>query len=85
MKPKPITVLSARQAGPQLDQLIEETAASHEPITIIGKRSNAVLLAEEDWKAIKESLCQLSIPGMQTSIQKGMKTPIDECTKDVCW
>ncbi|MDR4502159.1 MAG: type II toxin-antitoxin system prevent-host-death family antitoxin [Nitrospirales bacterium] len=60
-------------------------AGSHELITITGKRANAVLLAEGDWKAIEETLYLLSIPGMLTSIQKGMKTPIKKCAKDLKW
>jgi len=85
MKNKPTTVLSASQARTQLYRLIDEAAQSHEPITITGKRANAVLLAEEDWKAIEETLYLLSIPGMRASIQKGLNTPIQECAKEVRW
>ncbi len=85
MKNKAPTVLSASQARSQLYRLIDETAQSHKPITITGKRANAVLLAEEDWKAIEETLYLLSIPGMRASIQKGLKTPIQECSKEVRW
>jgi prevent-host-death family protein len=85
MKSKSTTVLSASQARSQLYRLIDEAARSHEPITITGKRGNAVLLAEEDWKAIEETLYLLSIPGMRSSIQKGLKTPVKECAKEVRW
>jgi len=85
MKHKPTTVFSASQARSQLYRLIDEAAESHEPISITGKRSNAVLLAEEDWKAIEETLYLLSITGMRKSIQKGLKIPIEECAKDVRW
>ncbi len=85
MKNKSPTVLSVSQARSQLYRLIDEAAQSHEPITITGKRANAVLLAEEDWKAIQETLYLLSIPGMRASIQKGLKTPISECSQELRW
>lgn len=85
MKSKQTTVLSASQARSQLYRLIDEASQSHEPITITGKRANAVLLAEEDWKAIEETLYLLSIPGMRKSIQKGLNTPIKECSKELRW
>ena len=51
----------------------------------MGKRHNAVLLSEEDWAAIQETLYLLSIPGMRESIKKGLATPIEECEKDLDW
>ena len=56
-----------------LYKLIDETSAAHEPIIITGKRSNAVLVAEEDWASIQETLFLLSIPGMRESIREGME------------
>ena len=85
MKAKPNTVLSASQARSQLYRLIDEAAHSHEPIMITGKRANAVLLSEDDWRAIKETLYLLSIPGMRASIRKGLKTPVRECAKELPW
>ncbi len=79
---KTITVTNARS---NLYKLIDETSSEHEPIHITGKRSNAVLIAEEDWRAIQETLFLLSIPGMRESIRKGLETPIDECSEDLKW
>ena len=67
------TVSSARS---ELYRLIDETAVSHQPVFITGKRNNAVLLSEEDWSAIQETLYLLSIPKMRESIKKGLDTPI---------
>ena len=65
--------------------LIDETASSHTPIQITGKRHNAVLISEEDWRSIQETLYLLSIPGMRESIRKGLKTPINKCSDSVKW
>jgi len=73
------------QARAQLYQLVDDTASNHEPIYITGKRSNAVLVAEEDWRSIQESLYLLSIPGMRESIRKGMKEPLSKSTKTLVW
>ena len=72
-------------ARARLYRLIDETASSHEPIHITGKRTNAVLLSEEDWQSIQETLYLLSIPGMRESIRKGLKTPVRECSEELDW
>ena len=67
--------LNVTNARKNLYKLIEETAASHQPVKIIGKSANAVLVSEEDWEGINETLYLLSIPGMRESITKGCKNP----------
>jgi PHD/YefM family antitoxin component YafN of YafNO toxin-antitoxin module len=68
-----------------LYKLLDDTALSHEPIQITGKRHNAVLLSEDDWRSIKETLYLLSIPGIRESIRKGLKTPVTKCAKTLSW
>ena len=80
-----MTTLNATEARAKLYALIDETSTSHQPILITGKRSNAVLLAEEDWNAINETLHLLSIVGMRKSIQEGMDTKLDECSQELDW
>ena len=80
-----MTTLTASEARSNLYRLIDEAASTHTPILITGKRSNAVLIAEEDWRAIQETLHLLSIPGMRESIREGLNTPIEECAKDLEW
>jgi prevent-host-death family protein len=80
-----MTILNATEARSRLYSLIDETTDSHQPIVIKGKRGNAVLISEEDWNAISETLNLLAIPGMRESIQEGMKTPESECAKDLDW
>jgi len=80
-----MTTHTASEARANLYRLIDEAASSHEPILITGKRHNAVLVAEEDWAAIQETLHLLSIPGMRDSIREGLLTPVAECAKDAGW
>ena len=80
-----MTILNATEARTRLYSLIDETASTHQPIVIRGKRYNAVLLSEEDWNAINEMLYLMSVPGMRESIVKGMATDISECSKDLDW
>jgi antitoxin YefM len=78
----PITVTEARK---HLYRLLDEISESHEPLHILGKRSKAVLVSEEDWRAIQETLYLISIPGMRESIIKGLKTPVEKCSKELRW
>ena len=76
---------TASQARANLYRLIDDTARSHEPVLITGRRHNAVLIAEEDWEAIQETLHLLAIPGMRESIREGMQTPSDQLESDLDW
>jgi antitoxin YefM len=78
-------ILTASEARSKLYRLIDETAASHQPILITGKRTNAVLVSEDDWRALQETVYLLSMPGMRESIREGMNTPIEECARDLDW
>ena len=80
-----MTILSATKARAKLYSLIDETAETHQPIVITGKRGNAILISEEDWNAISETLHLLSVPGMRESIHAGMNEPISECSKELDW
>ncbi|MCX7027123.1 MAG: type II toxin-antitoxin system Phd/YefM family antitoxin [Spirochaetes bacterium] len=80
-----MTVLNASEARANLYRLIDQASESHSPIVICGKRNNAVLVAEEDWKAIQETLFLTSIPGMRESIIEGMKEPLEESSKRIDW
>ena len=77
--------ITATEARKQLYTLIDNIAESHHPIQITGKRSSAILISEEDWRAIQETLFLQSIPGMKASIKKGLKTPVDKCSTEPGW
>ena len=80
-----MVILTVTEARKKLYRLIDETALTHEPITITGKRGNAILLSESDWKAIQETMFLVNISGMKYSIIDGLKTPIDDCSEDLDW
>jgi len=80
-----MTTIKVGQARTKLGRLVDEAAASHEPILITGKRTNAVLISEEDWHAIQETLYLLSVPGMRESIREGLQTPAEECARELDW
>jgi prevent-host-death family protein len=73
--------LSAREARANLYRLMDQAAESHQPITIAGKRYDAVLVSAEDWRAIQETLFLLAVPGMRESVKEGMAEHIDACVK----
>ena len=77
--------LSATEARTKLYRLIDEASLTHEPIVITGKRGNAVLISEDDWRTIQETMFLLNIPGMRESIQEGLATPIEDCKEEIEW
>ena len=77
--------LTASEARANLDRLMDQTAESHQPIVISGKRSSAVLVAAEDWQAIQETLFLLSVPGLRESIKAGMAEPLAESSEALDW
>ena len=80
-----MTILTASEARANLYRLMDETAESHQPITISGKRNDAVLISAEDWRAIQETLHLLAVPGMRESIKEGMAEPVDDCATEPGW
>jgi len=77
--------ITASKARSTLYRLIEEAAQSSEPVQITGKRGNAVLVSEEDWRAIQETMYLLAIPGMRESIREGLATPVEDCAEEIDW
>ncbi|HEC17251.1 MAG TPA: type II toxin-antitoxin system Phd/YefM family antitoxin [Sedimenticola sp.] len=80
-----MTILNATEARSKLYTLIDEAAETHQPIVITGKRCNAVLVSEEDWNSIAETLHLLSVPGMRESIKEGMKEDFSKSSKELDW
>ena len=80
-----MTTMSATEARKQLYRLLDEVAQSHEPIQITGKRGSAVLVSEDDWRAVQETLYLVSLPGMRESIIEGMATPVAELEDELDW
>lgn len=79
---KAISITEARKI---IYKLVEQINKTHKPIQITGKKNNAVLVSEDDWNNIQETLYLTSIPGMRESIVEGMNTPISETSRDLDW
>ena len=80
-----MTNVTATEARRRLYSLLNDVAESHEPVQIAGKRHSAVLVSEEDWRAIQETIYLTSVPGMRESIRKGLKTPVEKCSEELDW
>lgn len=78
-------VMTVSQARTNIYKLMDETAASHEPILITGKRNNVVMISQEDWNVMQEMLHLNTIPGMVESIKEGLNTSVQECATEVQW
>jgi len=81
------TIITASEARANIFRLMDQTIETHIPVTITGKRGNTIMISDEDWKSIQETIYLSSIPNMVESIIEGMKTPIEECIDiaDIEW
>jgi antitoxin YefM len=80
-----MVILTASEARADFYKLIDKTHDNHEPAFIKGKRHNAVLVAEEDWQALQETLYLLSISGMRESIRQGLDEPLEKTDTELEW
>ena len=80
-----MTIMTATAARSNLYNLIDRTKEFHEPIIISGKRNNAVLISEDDWNSIQETLYLCSIPGMRESILEASEESLEESIKELDW
>lgn len=80
-----MTTMTATEARKNLYALLDEVSVSHDPVQIAGKRNSAVLVSEEDWRSVQETLYLTSIPGMRESVMEGLKTPVEECRRELDW
>jgi antitoxin YefM len=80
-----MTIVTSSDASGRLDQLLDDVAESHEAVQIAGGRHCGVLVSEEDWRAIQETLYLTSLPGMKESIIEGLRTPVENCAKELEW
>ena len=77
--------VTAEEAHRDLDRWLEEVARTEEPLRITGRRGSCVLVSEQAWRSMEESLALLSVPGTAASIRQGLATPIDDCADDPGW
>lgn len=78
-----MSIINATTARNNFFKLIEEALTTHEPVIVTGKTGNVVILSEDDWRSIEETLYLTNIPGFKEKIVKGLNTPLDECVEDI--
>ena len=78
-------IMSASQVRADIYNLMDRTAQTHEPIVITGKRNNVVMISQEDWEAIEETLYLNSIPSLSKSIRDAMKADDSEFCENIEW
>lgn len=77
-----MSILNATTARNNFFKVMEDAINTHEPVHVTGKNGNVVILSEDDWRSIQETLYLTGIPGMREKIIKGMNTPLEECVED---
>lgn len=77
--------LSAASAQEDLDNLIRQVNEGSEPLTITTPDGNAVLVGEDDWRAVQETLPLSSIKGLTESILVARAEPLDEGAEELDW
>ena len=80
-----MTSITTSEASQRLDEILDNLAESHEVVQIAGQRHCGVLVSEDDWRAIQETLALTGIPGMKDSIVEGLRMPFEQCDKGLEW
>ncbi|MFV8380456.1 type II toxin-antitoxin system Phd/YefM family antitoxin [Corynebacterium hindlerae] len=80
-----MTSIPATTARANLYRLIDQVNDESEPLTITGQRGNAVLVGEDDWRAIQETLFLESIPGMTASIREARAEGFEAASNELPW
>jgi antitoxin YefM len=80
-----MTTITATEARKSLYKLLDDVSDSHEPVQITGRRGSAVLISQDDWDSVQETLYLVSIPGMRESILEGIATPTAELEGKLDW
>jgi prevent-host-death family protein len=80
-----MTVLSVSRIKENFDTVLDDVQNTFEPITIAGTNSSAVLIPEDVWRSIEETLYLNSIQGMKESIIAGMQEKIENCSREIEW
>ncbi|WP_460703869.1 type II toxin-antitoxin system Phd/YefM family antitoxin [Luteococcus sediminum] len=80
-----MTAVSATSARANLYRLIDQVNEESEPLTITGQRGNAVLVGEDDWRAIQETIYLESVPGLAASIREARDEGIEAGSEELDW
>jgi prevent-host-death family protein len=77
-----MSIINATNARTNFFKLLNEVVTTHEPVYVTGKTGNVVMLSEEDYRSIQETLYLCSVPGMREKIMEGLNTPLEDCVED---
>ncbi|MBT4878374.1 MAG: type II toxin-antitoxin system Phd/YefM family antitoxin [Alphaproteobacteria bacterium] len=80
-----MNIYNSTTARQNFFKLMSEVSTTHNPAIITGKKNNVVMISEEDYNAMQETLSLLAIPGMRKSIKEGMETKLEDCDKKLDW
>ena len=80
-----MTKITVAQARREIFRLVDQVTSTREPVVITGKKSNALLISEEEWDSMQETLYLLSIPGMGDSIRQGLNEDLNDCSQKLDW
>lgn len=78
-----MNMYTTSQARANLFKIIDHAAESHEPVYIIGKKNKVVMMSEEDYRAIAETLYITSVPSLKDSILKMSKEPLENFSDEI--
>lgn len=77
-----MVVMNATAARANFFQIVRTMDGSSEPITVTGKDRNVVIVSEDEWKDIQETLYLHSVPGIADKIKAGLTAEPDELYSD---
>ena len=66
----------------EIYELLDQTIKFNEPINISTKHGNAIVLSEEDYNNLMETLYISSIPKLKEDIVEGLKEPLENCISE---
>ena len=80
-----MSTINVTTARSNLYRLIDQVSEESRPVRIAGPRSTAVLVSEEDWEAIQETLYLQAIPGMVDSIRQAREESVEAASEELDW
>lgn len=78
-------IYTTSKARSKLYKIVDQVSEAHEPVYIKGRRNKAVILSEEDFRNMQETLYLLSIPGMRETIKEGLDESVESCADKLDW
>lgn len=62
-------------------EYVNQAIQYNDAVNVVTKNGNAVLISEEEYNGMLETLRLMSIPGMVESIQEAAQEPVEECAE----